>query len=290
MMQAEVHILHKSDFYQLKDFRCTCTECSISKLEQLPFFSICFVRSGYYEQRIFNRTQEMHVGRLIVSKPEIEYVVRHIDNHPDLCTSFNFTDSFYERVKDHFKEEAKWFFSNPDLQSLLITAHADIEFLHQRILTQVTQQSSLELDDLVLQLVEKVMNTLGNKPKVESLTESLKRHHLFTVEKARDYLFQNFSKDISLQQLADHCCVSLFHFSRIFKSIMNASPHQYLTELRLSNAKLLLQSTQQSVTEIAFQCGFNSLEHFATLFRQRFKTSPTSIRGNAKALDQFQEK
>jgi AraC-like DNA-binding protein len=220
----------------------------------------------------------MHVGRLVVSKPEIEYVVRHIDDHPDLCTSFNFTDAFYEKVKDHFREEAKWFFSNPDLQSLLLTAHADIEFLHQRILAQATQQSSLELDDLVLQLVEKVMNTMGNKPRVEPLTESLKKHHLFTVEKARDFLFQNFSKDISLQQLADHCCVSLFHFSRIFKSIMNSSPHQYLAELRLSNAQLLLQSTMLSITEIAIQNGYNSLEHFTTAFKQRYKTSPNALR------------
>jgi AraC family transcriptional regulator len=289
-MQAEVHILHKSDFYQLKDFRCTCTECSISKLEQLPFFSICFVRSGFYEQRIFRKSQEMHVGRLIVSKPDIEYVVRHIDDHPDLCTSFNFTDAFYEKVKDHYKEESHWFFSNPDLQSLLLTSHADIEFIHQRILNQVKQQSSLEIDDLVIQLVEKCMLTMGNKPQIELLPENLKRHHLTTIEKARDYLFQNFAQNVSLQQLADHCCVSLFHFGRIFKSIMNASPYQYLTELRLSNAKLLLQSTQQSVTEIAFQCGFNSLEHFTTVFKQRFKTSPTSIRGSVKVLDQFQEK
>lgn len=277
-MQAEIHILHKSDFYQLKDFRCTCTECSISKLEQLDKFSICFVRNGFYEQRIFRRNQEMHVGRLVVSKPNIEYVVRHIDNHPDLCTSFNFTDAFYEKVRDHYRQEAQWFFSNPDLHSILLTSHADVEYLHQLILRQVIQKSSLEIDDLVLQLVEKVMFTLGNKPDVLPLSETLKKYHLSTIEKARDFLFLNFNKDVSLQQLADHCCVSLFHFSRIFKAVMNQSPHQYLTELRLTHSKRLLQSTQQPITEIAFLCGFNSLEHFTTSFKNKFNTSPKVIR------------
>ena len=218
-----------------------CTKCSLSRPEHLQQFSICFARSGFYEQRVFKRAHELHIGRLIVSKPEIEYVVRHIDDHPDMVTSLNFTREFYERVKDHYKEEAGWFFSNPNLQSILVTAHADIEFIHQHILKQMSEQSSLELDDLVLQLVEKVMNTFGNKTKVDVLPESLKRHHLTTIERARDYLFQNFSKDISLQQVAEHCCVSLFHFSRIFKSIMNRSPHQYLKEIRLNNAQLLLQ-------------------------------------------------
>ena len=282
-MQAEIHILHKSDFYQLKDFRCTCTECSISKLEQLDKFSICFVRNGFYEQRIFRRNQEMHVGRLVVSKPNIEYVVRHIDDHPDLCTSFNFTDAFYEKVKDHYRPEAQWFFSNPDLHSILLTSHADVEYLHQLILRQVIQKSSLEIDDLVLQLVEKVMFTLGNKPDVLPLSETLKKYHLSTIEKARDFLFLNFNKDVSLQQLADHCCISLFHFSRIFKAVMNQSPHQYLTELRLTHSKRLLQSTQQPITEIAFLCGFNSLEHFTTSFKNKFNTSPKVLRSGLVA-------
>jgi len=253
-------------------------KCSLSKLEHLKEFSICFVRSGFYEQRVFKRAHELHIGRLIVSKPEIEYVVRHIDNHPDLVTSLNFTHDFYEKVRDHFKEEVRWFFSNRDLQSILVTAHAEIEFIHQRILKQASQQTSLEMDDLVVQLVEKVMRTLGNKPKIEPLPETLKRHHLNTIESARDYLFQNFAKDISLQQLAEHCCVSLFHFSRIFKSIMNCSPHQYLKAIRLNHAQLLLQSTELSVTEIAFQSGFNSLEHFTTSYKQRFGIVPLSSR------------
>lgn len=282
-MQAEVHILHRSDFYQLKDFRCSCVECSLSKLEQLNDFSICFARSGYYEQRVFRQNQEMHVGRMMVSKPEIEYVIRHIDNQPDLCSSFGFSKEFYEQVKEFYQKEAGWFFNNPDLHSLLLTARPEVEYLHQMILRKSNLQSSLEMDDLVLQLVERVMHTLGNKPTVPVLTESIKKHHLATVEKARDYLIQNFNENVTLQQLARHCCVSLFHFSRVFKTVMNQSPHQYLTAVRLSHAKLLLQNSSSTVTEIAFQSGFNSLEHFNVMFRQHYRVSPSTIRGTAKA-------
>lgn len=277
-MQAEVHILHRSDFYQIKDFQCTCMECSLSGLEQLEYFSFCFVRSGYYEQRSFRKEHEMHIGRMLVSKPEIEYRIRHIDNHPDLCTSFNFFHSFYKKIKEHYQREAGWFFSHADIQSLLLISHAEIEFLHQRILTSVLQGHVLETDELVIQLVENVMCTLGNRQPVVPILESLKKHHLGTVEKAKDFLFRHFDQPVSLQQLADHCCVSLFHFGRIFKNIMSCSPHQYLTELRLNHARLQLQSTVLPVTHIAFQSGFNSLEHFTTTYRQRFGTSPQAFR------------
>lgn len=277
-MQAEVHVLHESDFYEIRDFRCGCVECSLSKRESCERFSICFVRSGFYEQRVFRKEQQMHIGRMLVSKPGIEYVIRHINNQPDLCTSFNFSNDFFERVKDYYSSETSWFFRNPDLHSLLLTSYPDIEFLHQRILSRVRQGVSLEIDDLVVHLVEQVMCTLGNRQPVAPLAENLKNHHLNTIEKARDYLFDHFEKNVSLQQLADHCCVSLFHFSRIFKAVMNVSPHQYLTSLRLNHARFLLSSTKTTVTQVAFQSGFNSLEHFMAAYKQRFRETPTAHR------------
>jgi len=271
-------MLHRSGFYQIRDFRCACLEYHTSRVEQCELFSLCFVRKGYYEQHVFRKHQEVHLGRLLVSKPGIEYVIRHIDNHPDLCTSINFTHDFYDQLKEHYGKEAGWFFRNPDLQSILLATPPAAEFLHQQILTGVQRGHSLEIDELVIRLVDIVMRTMGNASIPSPLPENLRRHHLGTVEKARDYLFRNFDQNISLQELADHCCVSLFHFVRIFKAILNSSPHQYLQELRLQHAHLLLTSSDQQVTGIAFQSGFNSLEHFTTAYRQRFKRTPSQQR------------
>lgn len=277
-MQAEVHMLHQSDFYQIRDFQCACTECSTSRLEQCERFAICFVRRGYYEQHVYRKQQEMHAGRLLVSKPGIEYFIRHIENQPDLCTSINFTDAFYQRVRDHYRLEAGWFFRNPDLQSVLLATPPAAEFLHRQILDNVHRGQRLEIDELVIHLTDIVLRALGNAPVPPSLPETLRKHHLSTVENARDYLFRNFDRNISLQEISDHCCVSLFHFVRIFKAILNTTPHRYLLELRLQHAHLLISSTAQPITEIAFQSGFNSLEHFTTAYRKHFGDNPSRHR------------
>ncbi|MBL7845835.1 MAG: helix-turn-helix transcriptional regulator [Cyclobacteriaceae bacterium] len=277
-MQAEVHLIHQSDFYQIRDFRCACVECSTSKLEQCERFSICFVRKGYYEQHVFRQQQEMHVGRVLVTKPGIEYVIRHIDNQPDLCTSINFSDAFYLHLQEYLSGELSWFFRNPDLQSLLLTSPPEAEYLHQQILAAVSGGVKLEVDDLVVRLVDAVMRIMGNSPVPAALPENLKRHHLQTAEKAKDYLIRNFHQEVSLQQLADHCCVSLFHFSRIFRSVLKTTPHQYLLALRLHHARLLMDSTDARVTEVAFQSGFQSLEHFTTSYRKHFGTTPSASR------------
>ncbi|TMI86790.1 MAG: helix-turn-helix transcriptional regulator, partial [Bacteroidetes bacterium] len=128
------------------------------------------------------------------------------------------------------------------------------------------------------ELLDGVMNILTRTTNFPVLTDSVKQFHLGTVENARAYIFENFTQDISLQQLAEHCLVSPFHFSRIFKTVMNISPHQYLREVRLNHAKILLMTTGQSITDVALACGFNSLEHFVTAYRQRFKINPSAQR------------
>ena len=280
MLPAEVHKLHTSDFYEIYDFKCNCIECHTSKIERSTLFNLCFVRSGYFEFEVFRDNLEVHVGRVLVTKPGSEHIARHIDDQPDICSVFEFNDEFYRNLMEHYRYDVPWFFDNNDIHSLLLNCSAEIDYLHDRILRLAGkgEVQHLQMDELVLLLLHRVMKTLGNATTFQPLPANLKRFHLSTIEKAKNYMLANFDQNIGLQQLADHCCVSLFHFSRIFKSIMKVTPHQYLSEIRLNHAKILLENTGYPVTQIALQCGYNSVEHFATAYRQRFERSPSQSR------------
>ncbi len=277
-METQVHILHKSDFYQIRDYQGGCMECTVSKLEHLDDFYIIFVRKGFYEQRVFRQNQEMHVGRLLVSKPDIEFTIRHMANQPDLCTSFQFGKNFYEAVSEQFGAEGSWFFNYPDLHSILLTSTPPIEWLHQRILGAVGKATRLEVDGMVVNLIENVMQVLGNRSVPAPLKEGLKRNHLKTIEHAKDYLLTRFTGEVSLKELADHCCVSMFHLSRVFKDVLHTSPHRYLMEVRLHHAQVLLQNTELQVADVAIQSGFNSPEHFSVAYKQGFGKTPREER------------
>jgi AraC family L-rhamnose operon transcriptional activator RhaR/AraC family L-rhamnose operon regulatory protein RhaS len=64
---------------------------------------------------------------------------------------------------------------------------------------------------------------------------------------------------------------------------MHQSPYKYLSSLRLTHARMLLESSSLPVTQIAFQSGFNSLEQFSTVYRQFFNSSPAKHRKNVMA-------
>ena len=281
MLTADIHILHRSDFYQVNDFKCHCNRCSVSQPEYNKSMFISFVRNGFFEYQTFRRNDELHVGRLLVSKPGYEHTTRHIDNQPDLTTSFEFTSNFFRNIKEQYVPGAGWFLSNNDIHSLMLHGNAQLDYLHHHMLQILGQRlsSGLQIDELVMEMIEKVMQMISGKPgEVAPVSDSLKRFHLRTIENAKEYILGHFNENISLHQLAQHCHVSPFHFSRIFKSIMNVSPHQYLADIRLNHAKILLTSTEQPVTDIAFACGYNSIEHFTTAYRRKFNINPTRYR------------
>jgi AraC family L-rhamnose operon regulatory protein RhaS len=57
-----------------------------------------------------------------------------------------------------------------------------------------------------------------------------------------------------------------------------STPQRYLNRLRLIKARHLLRHTDDSVTDIAYRCGFGDSNHFSTLFRREFDWSPRDIR------------
>ena len=220
------------------------------------------------------------MGRILISKPEFEHTTRHIDNQPDITTVFEFTKTFFEKLKTEYSREASWFLQNNDLHSIMLACSVETDYLHHLImqLLQKQQVDHLQVDEMVMQLLTKVLVTLGNTPELPIVPDRLKKYHLLTIEKAKEYLLQNFTEDISLNELAEHCHVSPFHFSRVFKTVLNISPHQYLLNVRLNNAKILLATTHKPVNDIAFECGFNSLEHFVTAYKQQFSLTPSQQR------------
>ena len=289
MLIADIHILHQSDFYQINDFKCHCNRCSVSQPEYNESLFISFIRKGFFEYKTFRRDDELHVGRMLISKPGFEHITRHIDDQPDVTTGFEFIVDFFHLLQDQYAAQAGWFLKNNDIHSLMLRCNAELDFLHHRILQMLQQKevNNLQIDEMVIELLEKVMQVLGNIQEVPSLNDSLKQFHLGTIENAKEYILRNFNTNISLQQLAQHCYVSPFHFSRIFKSVMNVTPHQYLAEVRLSHAKILLTTTNQSVTDITFASGYNSIEHFATAYRRRFQINPTQYRREMSQTDQL---
>ena len=87
------------------------------------------------------------------------------------------------------------------------------------------------------------------------------------IVKAKLFIDNNFYEKIDLNNISDEAYFSKFHFIRLFKKIYGKTPLQYLTLVRMENAKKYLEQGS-SVTETCYKVGFESLTSFAALFKQ----------------------
>jgi AraC-like DNA-binding protein len=98
--------------------------------------------------------------------------------------------------------------------------------------------------------------------------ETYPRFYLYNrIVKAKLFIDKNFGEKIDLDQIADEAYFSKFHFVRLFKSIYGKAPHQYLIQVRIDNARKLLQANV-SVTDTCYIIGFESISSFSALFKK----------------------
>jgi AraC-like DNA-binding protein len=114
--------------------------------------------------------------------------------------------------------------------------------------------------------------------KLDFTNRSTKIEIMKRLNLAKEYMYTNYNKNIALEDLAKHACLSVNHLLRTFKQAFNLSPHQFLIQLRLQRAQLLLKTTSYSINEVVCIIGFECPSSFIRLFKDRFKITPMKFR------------
>ncbi|MFA5693201.1 MAG: glycoside hydrolase family 3 N-terminal domain-containing protein, partial [Acholeplasmataceae bacterium] len=149
-----------------------------------------------------------------------------------------------------------------------------------------------EYTKLSVQSLIKVLNGAPAKGKlpVKTKTNDSNKLNLPTnnllIKKVVGYLNEHYAKYISLQLVADEFKISSAHLSRIFKREMGITFINYLNQIRVERAKVLLTTTTLYVYEIGNLCGFSDENYFTKLFKQKVGTTPISYRSQFGYYDQ----
>jgi transcriptional regulator GlxA family with amidase domain len=101
--------------------------------------------------------------------------------------------------------------------------------------------------------------------------------------RAKDRMDAASHEEWPVRRLAEVSGASEAHFARAFKQAFGVPPHRYLLTRRIERAMALLRDTDLSITEIAFQTGWNSLGTFGRTFRDITGENPAAIRAHQKA-------
>lgn len=93
-----------------------------------------------------------------------------------------------------------------------------------------------------------------------------------------EYINENFCENISLDTIAQTTGLSRYYVSHLFKELMNTTFVNYVNELRLTRAAMLLTTTDTPIIEIAGMSGFNNISNFNRAFKMYYDTTPSKYR------------
>jgi AraC family transcriptional regulator len=98
------------------------------------------------------------------------------------------------------------------------------------------------------------------------------------VRRSLEVIAAHLSEALTLDTMAREVGLSAYHFARAFRVSMGIAPHAYQVKTRIERAQRLLLSSSMSVTEIAFEVGYESSQALARSFRQQVGCSPSEFR------------
>lgn len=122
------------------------------------------------------------------------------------------------------------------------------------------------------------MQIVGHLSRCFAQTKNSDARAVLRIGQAISHLESNYREHVDLDQLAGIARMSKRNFTRNFQSAMGTSPISHLLQLRVNQAAEKLRNSNQSVTEIAFQVGFEDSNYFARQFKKLQGVSPRQYR------------
>lgn len=142
----------------------------------------------------------------------------------------------------------------------------DISSLYKLIdnATQVKELQDL-LEDVAMSVVHRINRY--NKKNINQI-----------LQKAMDYICENYTMSITLNELAEHTYVSTYYLSRMFKKELGKNFVEYLNEVRIDKAKELLKDNKYKTYEVAELVGIQDPHYFSKIFKKYVNMTPTEYK------------
>lgn len=142
-----------------------------------------------------------------------------------------------------------------------------------------------QIEEMLFYLIESMVinqrKIWGKMEAVNCAKPSTKRELYERLMRAKDYISSCFKEDISIELLANITCLNQYYFLREFKKFFNFTPHWYIQNQRLIEARRLLKKDDRMVSEICTEVGYHDPASFSKLFKKRYGVTPVQFRQRA---------
>ena len=147
--------------------------------------------------------------------------------------------------------------------------------------------TALEYDEILLQsLVLELIHAILHDSEKLLHQEKIKNSNYEAIEKVIAYIKENLTSDLSLEVIAEYAGFSPIHFHNCFKTATGKTLRNYVEEQRIKKAANMLVTTDRTLAEIAYECGFSSQSYFSYSFKRKMGMTPREY--GQKILERYE--
>lgn len=265
--------------FEFKDTVCLEYTCPIDA-EQIGIFSrndyLVYVLSGKKTYKTVNGEWTLVPGQTLYLKKGAEIIHQYFDD--EYCMlGFFLSDELIRETMDEMKGlQVLNCEQDPDEFSAARVKTSDyLEGYFNSMLTYFRGIDRPPDHLLVLKLKELLVNLVNSDPLLAAYFKNLSSSDGPSLQQIME---KNFCFNLKLEDYAELCHRSLSAFKRDFQQIYNETPGRWIMRRRVERAAAILANSNQSVTQIAFETGFEDLSHFSRVFKKYSGKNPTEYK------------
>jgi AraC-like DNA-binding protein len=272
-MKAASRLLASGAGWRVHDFVCTAGPQDRPFEERHDCVCIAAVTEGTFQYRSPQGAAVLGPGALLLGNEGTCFECGHEHGSGDRCLSFHFASDLFESVVAAVPGARRMAFALPRLppSPRLMPLLASLEAARDA-------EDGVELEEVALRVA-------GAAAALVDAHEAVDRPSRRDERRVTDALRRIETKSeapLALADLARQAGMSPYHFLRVFKRVVGLTPHQFVLRTRLHRAAVRLRRSDESVSAISFDAGFNDLSTFNRRFRQIMGVTPTVYRAQRR--------
>jgi AraC-like DNA-binding protein len=234
-------------------------------------------------------------GRIVLRTPETTLQFNSGDGLLAKCGNYFFENNIRNSTKEStsiitayfYPEVITKIFSEDIFSSSHQTNYDATKVVIDKLLASFKENISLLLDNsevvdesLLLSKLKEFLILLAKQNSTPNITDFVSSFFKPYEYEFKSIIKKNIFSTLSLNEYALLCNMSLASFKRKFSAYYNESPKQYLNSKKIEKAKHLLLTTQNRISDIAYDCGFETVKSFNRNFKAIALSTPTEFRKN----------
>ena len=248
---------------------------------------IIYIVEGSVEVGIGNDLYHLKVRDILIIGPgEIHFFLKEMKSSNRAVIQFRMSiyDAFLSGSKD--SRTIRPMFAH----SKYLTPGTEIHSLMEKQVQQLIKENTAAMEGYKLIMKARLYDLAGilirHMPKCEysAETESHQMERLQKLDKVFQHVEKHFQSNINLQEISKVAGFSQYYFTRFFKENTGVTFVGYLNNFRITKAEWHLMEETDSITEVAYKSGFNSVKTFNRVFKQLKGCAPMEYRKTIKLL------